>query len=394
MQYQDNNIIDNLLKRKNYKYIQNYKLYELTHCISYESAIRNEQVKLLIKLLDELSLEHKQMFVHMLEDNKLHTSRIEELLSKSKKLIETYTDYNILTEALKEAPQDQLLMMYITQLITILEEEYFMVYDRKVIIDKSLHKLFEEPNHFEADLELNKHMNSVIAEHISEKNDDKSSYKSNDTVKDCYSVYQGSYEGNIGFNFNKIFPNFEKPMREFNQTQITLNISLPKKELLAFISTIKDDYDAGNSAIKNPYQFHNVNDNLDYVEIKKWDQNEWANNFFIYDYFKISHDKDITTTRQIVQEILTEYNGVKVLKTDIEIRKSRNKGDNSKYKIISYETYMTDYHESIGENPINKIYKKEYKEHKPFYSIDTIIDRLRLMTILIDKQNYKTLILR
>ncbi len=100
----------------------------------------------------------------------------------------------------------------------------------------------------------------------------------------------------------------------------------------------------------------------------------------ILDAVALESDVNKKTTLQKIQEILTKQNGYKIEKTDDEKRISRNKGDNSKFKIVAAEEY-----EKIKKiNLANKV--------KPFYSIKTIDDRLKIMSSLINDLNYRILL--
>ena len=59
----------------------------------------------------------------------------------------------------------------------------------------------------------------------------------------------------------------------------------------------------------------------------------------ILDAVALESDVNKKTTLQKIQEILTKQNGYKIEKTDDEKRISRNKGDNSKVKIVAAEEY-------------------------------------------------------
>jgi hypothetical protein len=122
---------------------------------------------------------------------------------------------------------------------------------------------------------------------------------------------------------------------------------------------------------------------------------QWADCFFIYDYCKASSDQNKTTTIQALREYLTEYNGVKVKKSEEEIQRDSNKNDNSRYKIVPYEEYRKEYPAFMNGKNIDRVYKldKNFQDHKSFYSKDNIKDRLKYMELLIDYLKYKTLLL-
>ncbi|MDN5052860.1 hypothetical protein [Aliarcobacter butzleri] len=47
-----------------YRRIEKYEDYEFTHCIAYEMAIRNEEVIILTKLLENLNILNKELFLN------------------------------------------------------------------------------------------------------------------------------------------------------------------------------------------------------------------------------------------------------------------------------------------------------------------------------------------
>lgn len=75
-------------------------------------------------------------------------------------------------------------------------------------------------------------------------------------------------------------------MRDFSDTKVTLNLSLPEKDLLSFISIIKKDYDDKDSSIKHIYELLGEEFNQKFEELKNLTKKEWADYFFIYDYIK------------------------------------------------------------------------------------------------------------
>ena len=100
----------------------------------------------------------------------------------------------------------------------------------------------------------------------------------------------------------------------------------------------------------------------------------------ILDAVALESDVNKKTTFQKIQEILTKQNGYKIEKTDEEKRISKNKGDNSKFKIVTAEEY-------------EKIKKTNFdKKVKQFYSIKTINNRLKFMNSLINDLNYRILL--
>jgi hypothetical protein len=212
-------------------------------------------------------------------------------------------------------------------------------------------------------------------------------------VNDGFAVMQGAYQDSEGFDVNIIVPNFKKPMRIFNQTQVALNLSLPIEQIKDFIEVIKNHYDQENSSIQNIKQLLGLEFDEDYKELVSMKQKEWADCFFIYDFFNASSDKNISTKEQKLQEILTKHHGVKVLK------KGENKNE---YETVSYQTYldMIRISDNKDEFQIYRLANKDdqdaekkdkyvKKEYQAYLSKKTIGKRLKLMEALIDNAKYK-----
>ncbi|MFW2454266.1 hypothetical protein ACN4FY_11835, partial [Aliarcobacter butzleri] len=74
---------------------------------------------------------------------------------------------------------------------------------------------------------------------------------------------------------NKIYTNFKKELiKPYTKTEIELNLNLPKEELIAYISKIKDDFDKDNSIIKTPLELLGEileNENIDIKNLPKRD---------------------------------------------------------------------------------------------------------------------------
>jgi hypothetical protein len=355
---------DGLPKRNKGKYpeIEKFKLYELTHCVAYEMAMRNNEVQKIIKEIEDLT-------------------RIQELLISGLNYEATFditsTEYKILS-------------LYKT-----LEDEYYIVYNTQDIILSTSDEQFQYVNYYEPDDKFDAFQSAILF--YSNQESSNKSFKANCIVKDAYAVFQGGNVKGSEINVNKIVPNFKKPMRVFNQTQVALNLALPIEQIKDFIEIIKKEYDEENSSIQSFKELLGLKSDKDYEKIVSMRQKEWTDCFFIYDFFYASSDKNIMTKIQKLQEILTEHHGVKVLK------KGNKKNE---YEIVSYQTYK----DMIGtsddkdefqiyrlankddqdEDRKNKYLKKEYQ---PYLSKKTISERLKLMKKLINNAQYKALLI-
>ena len=299
-----------------YQIISSYEPYELTHCISYEMAIRNKDVHVILEKIKTLTLLSRELFksdmIHKNNSALFYINEMEEQREKVLEILESLQiKFNIDFNTSSPSEIQSELFKLITEYTVLLEEDYYMIYDRKEIVPEGMEEVFKEPNHYESDRELNQYMNKAIEESIRNAYDPNPRYKDNYTVKDGYVTYQACYEDSKEYDINKIFPNFKRPMREFNQTQVAFNMSLPKDELMAYIEKIKDDYDNKNTSYKTLNQLlygddSRIEDKLDHKQ-----QDRYADDFFIYDYYIQSHEKH-KNKLEIIQKKLSQYHGMKV----------------------------------------------------------------------------------
>jgi hypothetical protein len=107
---------------------------------------------------------------------------------------------------------------------------------------------------------------------------------------------------------------FSRPESNFNIQKsclLEINLFLPKEELIAYISKIKDDFDKNNLIIKTPLEL--VGETLEKSDNKKTPKKPkasvYADWFYIYDYWKYEKalgktDKDIFVALEVEKNIL------------------------------------------------------------------------------------------
>lgn len=375
-----------------YKIISSYEPYELTHCISYEMAIRNIQVKKILEKIRILVTHSKMLYQKDLLYKNVHsTLYIPEIQEEINKLIESLKNLEINlninpnTSELKVIQNE--LRKAFTELIVLLEEDYYMIYDWKEIIPEGMEDILKEPNHHETDIELIQYMNKFIKESIKNAYDPSPRYKDNYSVKDGYASYQASYENSKEYDINKIFPNFKRPMKEFNQTQVAFNMSLPKDEIIAYISKIKDDYDNKENSYKTLNQLLYEDDSRIEEKLEHTQQNRYADDFFIYDYY-IQSDEEHEKKLESIQKRLSQFHGIKNKITRNIYDKGINydemqKDENNKSTVKKTST--------ININTLVNLSNKE-KDLKYYITTNVIKKRYIKMKELIDTQKYKTLI--
>ncbi len=375
---------------KVYKIISSYESYELTHCISYEMAIRNKDVIALLKDIKSLTILSKRLFEYYISFGDIEIKENFYLEKDVTEALELLNHYEITQNFKIKFKNYKLLNTYtsiiqiITDLIIILEENYYMIYDRKDIVPDGMEEFCKEPNHYESDIELNQHMNKVIEELMKNAYNTSPRYKNNNSVKDGYVTYQASYEDSKEYDINKIFPNFKRPMREFNQTQVAFNMSLPKDEIMAYIEKIKDDYDNKDNSYKTLNQLLYADDTRIEDKLEHKQQDRYADDFFIYDYYTQSdevHEKKLES----IQKKLSQFHGMKV-----------ENGRNN-YKIIDYDEALIKLQSksSTSSNSFTDIAKKVKESEHIIHYIETIKiieNRFEVLKKAIDDKKYKTLI--
>lgn len=376
-----------------YQIISSYEPYELTHCISYEMAIRNKDVIALLKNIKSLTVLSKKVYEYYIsfgdieiEENPYLDS--EKIVTEALKLLKHYIftqNFKIKFKNYKLLKTYTSIMQIITHLIMILEENYYMIYDRKEIVPEGMEEVFKEPNHYEPDRELNQYMNKAIEESIRSAYDISPRYKDNYSVKDGYVTYQASYEDSKEYDTNKIFPNFKRPMREFNQTQVAFNMSLPKEEIVKYIEKIKDDYDNKNTAYKTLNQLLYGDDIRTEDKLDHKQQDRYADDFFIYDYYTQSGEEH-KNKLELIQKKLSQFHGMK-------IERGRNN-----YELINYDktqTKMSSPKTKTDSNSLTGIVQS-FKEnaHAIHYleTIEIIEERYEVLKNMIDNKKYKKLI--
>lgn len=116
-------------------------------------------------------------------------------------------------------------------------------------------------------------------------------------------------------NLNRIYPNEDIKRliipKEYNKNvSLKLNLNLPKNELIAYISKIKDDFDKDNSIIKTPLEL--LGETLEKSDNKRTPKKPkafvYADWFYIYDYWKYEKtqgktDKDIFVALEVENNV-------------------------------------------------------------------------------------------
>ena len=246
-----------------YKEIEEFQDYELTNCVAYEMAIRNE---ILIKILDDyLDTKDELIFGEDEKEYKLLNDYGFNSLSLSCYKISNFLSFNI---------------NYNSGMIS-------ANYSEDILLDK------------------NKNNNIYLVDNV--------------LINTSYENNQNN-EINIieNININKnyipsIHFGYARPLLKFKKNKIfntETNLNLPKEELIAYISKIKDEYDKNNSIIKTPLEL--LGETLDKSDNKKTPKKPkasvYADWFYIYDYWKYEKiqgktDKDIFVALEVEKNV-------------------------------------------------------------------------------------------
>jgi len=257
---------------KIYIEIEEFKSYELTNCMVYEMAIRNsdfirhrKELKTLLEnstsFLKEFAIEknlsNKEEILTYLRNNDnmdIYTKFRKKLLDEKKDLISN--TYGIYFFGYNE-----------------LDDAYNSYLKRKGKLTNLL--TYKDPNN----------NNEIIQDFLDTDN-------STDHLK--HSINEPVDTMNY-LSLAPSRPRIKFP-RETKEVILTLNMNLSKKELISYLSKIKDDYDEDINIVKSPLEFLNI----DLMESDiKISTKKLADMFFVYDYIKIRQQQIIEENKCI-----------------------------------------------------------------------------------------------
>lgn len=303
----------NILERNDKKYleIEKFENYELTSCIAYEMAIRNDEYRnSLINTVSEINDE----FVDY--NNGIYSDRLKDLkdtldLDNVKEL---FPDCKYKPGCLNSG----ILINLSTHLrnFGIVEDSYYEILKIKEI------------QHFE--------IIKYLKDTYNKKDVDYSNDEVNVFFKDKLSLYQrGSIEDDTFILLNDIKPDFQRPFLKFQNskhTNLLINLSFQAKELIEYIKHIKKTF-SNHDGIKTPNELKNIKDFIEYDKldiVKRRDQEFLADYFFCYDFYKKIKSKypnmHKSKISQEIAYILEEYyNNSNYIKTSSAIVKAIDK---------------------------------------------------------------------
>ncbi len=399
-----------------YEEMDKFQPYELTTCITYEMAKRNELVyKKLTKLdlLIQLDEEHKYLQSEPSNDSIFHISEerwrlLKELFSlpsddfmrklsqmvdlEKSKAYDSLEYDKYINEMDMFDKKTKINSVDLYHMIGFFKED--LIHNHYIYPDSAMSKIPGSCEVYYFDHKDNSHINFMDLQNIYGYNGDFFYSMQHDgstnivlTSDDAPEIDQHDTEIYPEFEINTIIPTFKRRMYEPRTSLLALNFSKPLKENISYIESIYEHLNnSDEKIIKTPLESIGEDLNIDTINLKNMSAKEWSDCFFIYDFYNFNNsynDDSDTTLRGKLIEIFNEYHGVKIKKSKSQENKDKNKGDNSKYKIIQLGTY---------KELKDTVYSGQ--KYKAFYGDTTIRERYKLIKSLIEKEKYKILLLK
>lgn len=329
-----------------YERIENFKPYELTHCIVFEMAVRNKDVRDSIQILamieDVLKIKYR-----IKQDNTNETPSFLDIELDNENVIEVDSEeYYKLEEKRRNFEET------FKEGVNILKNKYYIHYDQKAVNIPEIENPFKEKDFSGMSLEdieeefsdalrspMMKHVSGAIGKFLH--GEEYSLYKSDHNIYEGFVTARGIYPEAKTFNISSINTYFQRKIFDTNQTNVALNMSLPEEELVAYIKHIKKTLSNENSKeLKSPNKLlgkevKDAEKTANYP--KKPTAKKLADMFFVYDYVieklkeheycmqlmadeynenkkNIKNSKEYTTKEKKIQlqELLAEYEENKV----------------------------------------------------------------------------------
>jgi hypothetical protein len=336
-----------------YKEIKNIEDYEYTSCIAFEMAIRNEKVKNLIRKVSKL--------------NEIRDNFVFEKLNENCTISERKEKYKLINNEL-----------VVNQIKEKLLNSYMFDY-------ASIYK--PTSGTYRMTKELANHIFNLVSNSLEIDKKPVANSFTNIRKSDFFEIHQ-SYNIKKNKYISKLYlKKYRHLGYENKKVSIDFDLNLPKDELIAYISKIKDEYDKDNSIIKSPLELLGEElEKADEIKSKVLPNDKqkrkkaMAEAFYVYDIYKILEAEYKHKTK----ELRTERDE----KIDI-IKKDKFNYDSSqkKSKIEDLKEYYSD--------EIRKYDKPSLKaeiQNQSNLSLDDIEKYMALLNKYIEQLRYKELI--
>ncbi|MEA1973191.1 MAG: hypothetical protein U9N34_07865, partial [Candidatus Cloacimonadota bacterium] len=188
-------------------------------------------------------------------------------------------------------------------------------------------------------------------------------YSDNETFKKHKQNTPNSFSvGDLKVNPFKLYPNLSHlapiiPDNQSKSSKISINLALPKDELLAYVGKIKDNYDRDNSAINLPFDHIVRNDNQHFYNFRsklsksstnskynfpsRTQQQIYADLFFIYDVLSVEDTIRQSKRIKLIQNELLYYWADYIL--------HHNHKDQDQYRIEIFDDIAIMDHKTISK---------------------------------------------
>ena len=265
-----------------YSEVESFEDYEYTNCIAYEMAIRNNEairiVKQIKKIIDRLKSSELEfdicafLFSEMNSVNLVEREEYEILNNKLKLYGFDYSQYIFHSELKNKG--------------SFLDASLIMVFS---LSKEKIKEILDIEHKFIESLQIDKKEKFAIGCNIL-----KGGYKYQEDSKTIIKDYFKRKNLKIDTLL------LSRPELKFDsniKSDISLNLALPKDELIAYISKIKYEYDKDNSIIKGPLEL--IGEDLSVADENllihkgtgKYNKQRVADMFYIYDCDKLNIKK-------------------------------------------------------------------------------------------------------
>ena len=360
-----------------YKEIEEFKDYEYTNCIAYEMAMRNEEIINKINLFNTAFPNIKEIINKINKTNLFNTTFPNNLESLAEDL---KVNFYVSKDIIYEIPKFE---EYIESKITLEAIEDGAEKLLKYLQSNNLLKYIPQFRRH-----VSKDLNNLTIEELLEYKNFFFFYGEKDNIKYNCGIFNDldlsivpkeflliqrdniKQNGKIDSNF------FSRPKlhipKDIDKTiDLKINPNLPKDELIAYISKIKDTYDNDNSTIKTPLEL--LGDELDKSDemkskaLPKKDKAKrkkaMADAFYIYDTWKILEIEYAEKTKELKEKLEKDIQSIKNnlnygkynRKSNTDIVKTKIDDDLRNYTKVSLKTEIAN-HLNISIDNVDKLH--------------------------------------
>ena len=337
---------------KQYINVEKFKDYELTSCVAFELAIRNDTV---IKKLIEFYTLKNDLFACLDITGKINVKiHLKQKYIPDELKISVpslYKLYFLMMELEKNyfLPdlfdiEEQFHSYNFIKLDYKCDQTYFDI--NKIVGDNYIIKesfdgfIVEQATHVNT-LKYHRSDNSSLREKGTYPYKKTSTNNIISINKDSKEISE-SYKRNVALNnieyiTYKVKQKFSKPVLKDNPNIsklfniCNLNLNLPEKEIKSYLDHVYKELIKEKNNIKTPLEYLGKELKLKTINFKKFTAEEWADCLFIYDYNKISNEQ-VKTKRDKITEILNIKYKTSTMKERLKLMESLI--DQEKYKIL------------------------------------------------------------